>query len=94
MKAVTCTNAKLEVTHCDDVADVVVVGVGMGADRFLPSMPIVKEVDLRFVLGYTSRAERRRERPSTRWAIPRRTPRSRSTPRATPQAHARAYPLD
>jgi len=33
----------------------------MGNDRFLPSMPIVKEVDLRFVLGYTSRAERRRE---------------------------------
>jgi hypothetical protein len=53
MKAVTCTNAKLEVTHCDDVADVVVVGVGMGADRFRPSMAIVKEIDLRFVLGYT-----------------------------------------
>ena len=53
MKAVTCTNAKLEVTHCDDVADVVVVGVCMGADRFRPSMAIAKEIDLRFVLGYT-----------------------------------------
>ena len=50
MKTVTCTNAKLEVTHCDDVADVVVVGVCMGADRFRPSMAIAKEIDLRFVL--------------------------------------------
>jgi len=25
----------------------------MGADRFRPSMAIVKEIDLRFVLGYT-----------------------------------------
>ena len=32
---------------------VVVVGVCMGADRFRPSMAINKEVDLRFVLGYT-----------------------------------------
>ena len=32
---------------------VVVVGVCMGADRFRPSMAINKELDLRFVLGYT-----------------------------------------
>ena len=32
---------------------VVVVGVCMGADRIRPSMAINKEVDLRFVLGYT-----------------------------------------
>jgi threonine dehydrogenase-like Zn-dependent dehydrogenase len=32
---------------------VVVVGVCMGADRFRPSMAINKEIDLRFVLGYT-----------------------------------------
>jgi hypothetical protein len=25
----------------------------LGADRFRPSMAIVKEIDLRFVLGYT-----------------------------------------
>ena len=34
-------------------ARVVVVGVFMGADRFRPSMAIAKEIDLRFVLGYT-----------------------------------------
>ena len=34
-------------------ARVVVVGVCMGADRFRPSMAINKELDLRFVLGYT-----------------------------------------
>jgi threonine dehydrogenase-like Zn-dependent dehydrogenase len=32
---------------------VVVVGVCMGADRIRPAMAINKEVDLRFVLGYT-----------------------------------------
>jgi threonine dehydrogenase-like Zn-dependent dehydrogenase len=32
---------------------VVVVGVCMGADRIRPSMAIGKEIDLRFVLGYT-----------------------------------------
>jgi threonine dehydrogenase-like Zn-dependent dehydrogenase len=32
---------------------VVVVGVCMGEDRFRPSMAINKEIDLRFVLGYT-----------------------------------------
>ncbi len=32
---------------------VVVVGVCMGADRIRPSMAINKEIDLRFVLGYT-----------------------------------------
>jgi threonine dehydrogenase-like Zn-dependent dehydrogenase len=32
---------------------VVVVGVCMGADRMRPSMAINKEIDLRFVLGYT-----------------------------------------
>ncbi|OBF33007.1 alcohol dehydrogenase [Mycobacterium sp. ACS1612] len=32
---------------------VVVVGVCMGADKLRPSMAIVKEIDLRFVLGYT-----------------------------------------
>ena len=32
---------------------VVVVGVCMGADRLRPSMAINKEIDLRFVLGYT-----------------------------------------
>jgi threonine dehydrogenase-like Zn-dependent dehydrogenase len=32
---------------------VVVVGVCMEPDRFRPSMAINKEVDLRFVLGYT-----------------------------------------
>jgi threonine dehydrogenase-like Zn-dependent dehydrogenase len=31
----------------------VVVGVCMGADRLRPSMAINKEIDLRFVLGYT-----------------------------------------
>ena len=34
-------------------ARVVVVGVCMGADRFRPSMAIMKEIDLRFVIGYT-----------------------------------------
>lgn len=32
---------------------VVVVGVCMGADRLRPSMAINKEIELRFVLGYT-----------------------------------------
>ena len=32
---------------------VVVVGVCMGADQIRPSMAINKEIDLRFVLGYT-----------------------------------------
>ena len=32
---------------------VVVVGVCMGADRIRPSMAINKEIDLRFVVGYT-----------------------------------------
>ncbi len=32
---------------------VVVVGVCMGADRFRPSMAINKEIELRFVVGYT-----------------------------------------
>jgi threonine dehydrogenase-like Zn-dependent dehydrogenase len=32
---------------------VVVVGVCVGLDRFTPSMAINKEIDLRFVLGYT-----------------------------------------
>jgi threonine dehydrogenase-like Zn-dependent dehydrogenase len=32
---------------------VVVVGVCMGADRIRPSMAVSKEIDLRFVLGYT-----------------------------------------
>jgi threonine dehydrogenase-like Zn-dependent dehydrogenase len=32
---------------------VVVVGVCVGVDRFLPAMAINKEIDLRFVLGYT-----------------------------------------
>ncbi|MFG1930039.1 zinc-binding dehydrogenase [Mycobacterium sp. NPDC048908] len=32
---------------------VVVVGVCMGADKLRPSMAIVKEIDLRFVIGYT-----------------------------------------
>ena len=32
---------------------VVVVGVCMGADRIRPSMAINKEIDLRFVIGYT-----------------------------------------
>lgn len=32
---------------------VVVVGVCVGADRFQPAMAINKEIDLRFVLGYT-----------------------------------------
>ncbi len=32
---------------------VVVVGVCVGIDRFTPSMAINKEIDLRFVLGYT-----------------------------------------
>ncbi len=34
-------------------ARVVVVGVCMGADRIRPSIAINKEIDLRFVLGYT-----------------------------------------
>ena len=32
---------------------VVVVGVCVGADTFTPAMAINKEIDLRFVLGYT-----------------------------------------
>jgi threonine dehydrogenase-like Zn-dependent dehydrogenase len=32
---------------------VVVVGVCVGVDRFTPAMAINKEIDLRFVLGYT-----------------------------------------
>ena len=32
---------------------VVVVGVCMGADRIRPSMAVNKEIELRFVLGYT-----------------------------------------
>jgi threonine dehydrogenase-like Zn-dependent dehydrogenase len=32
---------------------VVVVGVCVGADSFTPAMAINKEIDLRFVLGYT-----------------------------------------
>jgi threonine dehydrogenase-like Zn-dependent dehydrogenase len=32
---------------------VVVVGVCVGADRFTPAMAINKEIDLRFVIGYT-----------------------------------------
>jgi threonine dehydrogenase-like Zn-dependent dehydrogenase len=32
---------------------VVVVGVCVGPDRFTPAMAINKEIDLRFVLGYT-----------------------------------------
>jgi threonine dehydrogenase-like Zn-dependent dehydrogenase len=32
---------------------VVVVGVCMGEDRFRPSMAVNKEIDLRFVIGYT-----------------------------------------
>src|SRR5690606_36174207 len=32
---------------------VVVVGVCVGEDRFTPAMAINKEIDLRFVLGYT-----------------------------------------
>jgi threonine dehydrogenase-like Zn-dependent dehydrogenase len=32
---------------------VVVVGVCIGEDRFRPAMAINKEIDLRFVLGYT-----------------------------------------
>lgn len=32
---------------------IVVVGVCMGADQIRPSMAINKEIDLRFVLGYT-----------------------------------------
>ncbi len=31
----------------------VVVGVCVGPDRFTPAMAINKEIDLRFVLGYT-----------------------------------------
>ncbi|WP_410574727.1 zinc-binding dehydrogenase [Amycolatopsis sp. cmx-4-61] len=32
---------------------VVVVGVGMGTDRWRPAMAVNKEIDLRFVVGYT-----------------------------------------
>ncbi len=32
---------------------VVVVGVCVGADRFMPAMAVNKEIDLRFVVGYT-----------------------------------------
>ena len=41
------------ITRAPLSARVVVVGVCMGADRFRPSMAIMKEIDLRFVLGYT-----------------------------------------
>ncbi len=41
------------VTGAPAFTRVVVVGVCMGEDRFRPSMAINKEIDLRFVLGYT-----------------------------------------
>jgi len=41
------------VTGAPMFSRVVVVGVCMGEDRFRPSMAINKEIDLRFVLGYT-----------------------------------------
>jgi threonine dehydrogenase-like Zn-dependent dehydrogenase len=41
------------ITSAPMFSRVVVVGVCMGADRIRPSMAITKEIDLRFVLGYT-----------------------------------------
>jgi threonine dehydrogenase-like Zn-dependent dehydrogenase len=41
------------VTSAPVFSRVVVVGVCMGADRFRPAMAINKEIELRFVLGYT-----------------------------------------
>jgi len=41
------------VTGAPVFSRVVVVGVCMGADRFRPAMAINKEIELRFVLGYT-----------------------------------------
>ncbi|MGV0799780.1 alcohol dehydrogenase, partial [Mycolicibacterium elephantis] len=41
------------ITSAPVFSRVVVVGVCMGADRIRPSMAINKEIDLRFVLGYT-----------------------------------------
>jgi threonine dehydrogenase-like Zn-dependent dehydrogenase len=41
------------VTGAPLAARVVVVGVCMAADQFRPSMAIFKEIDMRFVLGYT-----------------------------------------
>ncbi len=41
------------ISHAPVYARVVVVGVCMEADRIRPSMAINKEIDLRFVLGYT-----------------------------------------
>jgi hypothetical protein len=39
--------------QADELARVVVIGVCMGADRIRPAMAINKEIDLRFVIGYT-----------------------------------------
>lgn len=41
------------ITHAPLFSRVVVVGVCMGADHIRPAMAINKEIDLRFVLGYT-----------------------------------------
>jgi threonine dehydrogenase-like Zn-dependent dehydrogenase len=41
------------ITRAPLFSRVVVVGVCMGADKLRPSMAINKEIDLRFVLGYT-----------------------------------------
>jgi threonine dehydrogenase-like Zn-dependent dehydrogenase len=41
------------ITSAPVFSRVVVVGVCMGADRIRPAMAINKEIDLRFVLGYT-----------------------------------------
>lgn len=41
------------ITNAPLFSRVVVVGVCMGADRIRPAMAINKEIDLRFVLGYT-----------------------------------------
>ena len=43
------------VTGAPPWSRVVVVGVCMDSDRFRPSMALNKELDLRFVLGYTPR---------------------------------------
>jgi threonine dehydrogenase-like Zn-dependent dehydrogenase len=41
------------ITEAPLFSRVVVVGVCVGEDRFRPAMAINKEIDLRFVIGYT-----------------------------------------
>ena len=83
---------------------VVVVGVCMGADRIRPAMAINKEIDLRFVVGYTPLefrdtlhmlAEGKVERLAARHRLGRARAASRapSTPSATPRPTPRSWSI-